>query len=182
MSTDGGPAWAERTVVDPGQAGRTAVDRSRLGDKTPAESQVTLAHIMSATDTNLYGTVHGGVVMKLVDDAAAAAAARHCGGPAVTASVDRMTFLNPAQVGDLLKVHAVVAHVGRTSLDIITTVTAERWNAPGEEREIVTAFLTFVAVDAAGKPRPVPRLTLAADIDERRNAEAREHRQARTGN
>ncbi|MFC9544316.1 hotdog domain-containing protein [Streptomyces sp. NPDC056956] len=63
--------------------------------KHPAASRVTLAHIMSEHDTNLYGTIHGGVVMKLIDDAAAAAAGRHADGPPVTASVDGMAFLAP---------------------------------------------------------------------------------------
>lgn len=173
------PLWAERTVVDPGAAGRTAVDPTRLGDKPPADSEITLAHIMSGTDTNLYGTVHGGVVLKLIDDAAAAAAARHSGGPAVTASVERLNFLAPAQVGDLLKVTAIVAAVGRTSLAVLTEVVAERWNAPGEQRQIVRAFLTFVAVDQAGRPRPVPQLVLSTDLDRERHAEALRQRALR---
>jgi 5-methyltetrahydropteroyltriglutamate--homocysteine methyltransferase len=85
-----------------------------------------LAGDMSEHDTNLYGTVHGGVVMKLADDAAAAAAARHAGGPAVTVSVDRMTFVAPARVGDLLTVRASVECAGRTSMDIGVQITAER--------------------------------------------------------
>ncbi|WP_030904499.1 acyl-CoA thioesterase [Streptomyces sp. NRRL F-5126] len=126
--------------------------------KSPADSTVTLAHIMSAHDTNLYGTVHGGVVMKLVDDAAGAAAARHAGCPAVTASVDRMSFIAPARVGDLLTVNAQVEYAGRTSMDVGVRVTAERWNAPGPATEVVTAHLTFVAVDADGTPHAVPAL------------------------
>lgn len=168
--------WTERIQIDPGSAGRTAVDPERLGDKAPTDSEITLAHIMSTGDTNLYGTVHGGVVMKLIDDAAAATAARHSGGPAVTASVERLNFLAAAQVGDLLKVHAVVADVGRTSLDVLTTVVAERWNTPGQERQIVQAFLTFVAVDGSGTPRPVPRLLVADAQSAARQTEARQHR------
>jgi acyl-CoA thioesterase YciA len=166
-------------VTDPGWARRKAVLTDRLDDKTPAVSRITLAHIMGPADTNLYGSVHGGVVMKLIDDAAAAAAARHSGGPAVTASVDRLNFLAPVQVGDLLKVTAMVASCGRTSLDVLTTVVAERWNRPGEERQVVRAFLTFVAVDSEGLPRPVPRLLVDNDEDVAREAEARSHRENR---
>lgn len=72
---------------------RTTTGRAH---KAPADSRVTLAHIMSEHDTNLYGTIHGGVVMKLIDDAAAAAAGRHADGPAVTVSVNRMAFLSPS--------------------------------------------------------------------------------------
>ncbi len=74
--------------------------------KHPAASRVTLAHIMSEHDTNLYGTIHGGVVMKLIDDAAAAAAGRHAHGPPVTASVDGMAFLAPVRAGDPLVTYA----------------------------------------------------------------------------
>lgn len=166
-------------MTDPGWARRQAVLTDRLDDKPPAASSITLAHIMGTGDTNLYGSVHGGVVMKLIDDAAAAAAARHSGGPAVTASVDRLNFLAPVQVGDLLKVTAVVSSAGRTSLDVLTTVVAERWNRPGEERQVVRAFLTFVAVDAEGTSRPVPRLLIENDEDRERELEARSHRGGR---
>ncbi|MFF7181257.1 hotdog domain-containing protein [Streptomyces sp. NPDC008121] len=128
--------------------------------KTPADSRVTLAHIMSEHDTNLYGTIHGGVVMKLIDDAAAAAAGRHADGPAVTVSVDRMTFLAPVRSGDLLSVHAELVRAGRTSMTAEVRVTAERWNASGPTAEVATGRLSFVAVDADGRPRPVPALDL----------------------
>lgn len=159
---------------------RRQVDPQRTGAKTPQETRVLLAHIMNSSDTNLYGTVHGGVVMKIVDDAAAAAAARHAGGPAVTVSVDGMTFINPAQVGDLLRADAVVASVGRTSIDTYVEVTAQRWNAPGADRAIVQAFLTFVAIDADGAPRQVPELLLGTPEDVALDARARERRTRRT--
>ncbi|MEV7570901.1 acyl-CoA thioesterase [Streptomyces tanashiensis] len=113
---------------------------------------------MSDHDTNLYGTIHGGVMMKLIDDAAAAAAGRHADGPAVTVSVDRMTFLAPVRAGDLLSVEAGLERVGRTSMTVGVRVTAERWNSSGPAVEVATAFLTFVAIDSDGGPRPVPPL------------------------
>ncbi|GGU72802.1 hypothetical protein GCM10010211_43310 [Streptomyces albospinus] len=126
--------------------------------KAPADSRVTLAHIMSEHDTNLYGTVHGGVVMKLVDDAAAAAAGRHSNGPAVTVSVDSMAFLRPVRAGQLLTVHAALDRAGRTSMGIAVRVTAEPWNTSGRVIDVATAHLTFVAIDSAGSPRAVPAL------------------------
>ncbi|PKV89125.1 acyl-CoA hydrolase [Streptomyces sp. TLI_146] len=137
---------------------RTTTGRAH---KAPADSRVTLAHIMSEHDTNLYGTIHGGVVMKLIDDAAAAAAGRHADGPAVTVSVNRMAFLAPVRAGDLLTVHAELERAGRTSMDVTVQVTAERWNASGPTTEVATAQLTFVAIDADGTPRGVPGLTTA---------------------
>lgn len=126
--------------------------------KTPAESQVMLKHIMSEHDTNLYGTIHGGVVMKLIDDTAAASAGRHADGPAVTASVNRMTFLAPVRAGDLLSAEATLERAGRTSMDVAVRVTAERWNFSGPVTEVATARLTFVAIDAEGRPRSIPAL------------------------
>ncbi|MFP3986006.1 acyl-CoA thioesterase [Streptomyces sp. E11-3] len=126
--------------------------------KAPADSCVTLAHIMSEHDTNLYGTIHGGIIMKLIDDAAAAAAGRHADGPSVTVSVNRMTFLAPVRAGDLLTVHAELERAGRTSMDVGVRVTAERWNASGPATNVATAQLTFVAIDAESRPRPVPAL------------------------
>ena len=83
---------------------------------------------MTGNDTNLLGTVHGGVIMKLVDDAAGAVAGRHSGGPAVTASMDEMVFLEPVRVGDLVHVKAQVNWTGRSSMEVGVRVLAERWN------------------------------------------------------
>ncbi|MFJ4318956.1 acyl-CoA thioesterase [Streptomyces lavendulae] len=139
------------------------ITAERRTSKQPDDSRVTLAHIMSEHDTNLYGTIHGGVVMKLIDDAAAAAAGRHADGPAVTVAVDSMSFLAPVRAGDLLSVDAELERAGRTSMTVGVRVRAERWNASGPTSEVATARLTFVAIDAEGRPRPVPALETAAD-------------------
>ncbi|MFJ2595179.1 acyl-CoA thioesterase [Streptomyces erythrochromogenes] len=138
----------------------TTAHTMRCVSKIPGDSRVTLAHIMSEHDTNLYGTIHGGVVMKLIDDAAAAAAGRHADGPAVTVAVDRMAFLAPVRAGDLLRVDAELERAGRTSMTVGVRVRAERWNASGPTTEVATARLAFVAIDAEGKPRPVPALDI----------------------
>ncbi|MFG2392264.1 acyl-CoA thioesterase [Streptomyces lavendulae] len=140
-----------------------AITAERRTSKQSDDSRVTLAHIMSEHDTNLYGTIHGGVVMKLIDDAAAAAAGRHADGPAVTVAVDSMSFLAPVRAGDLLSVDAGLERAGRTSMTVGVRVRAERWNASGPTSEVATARLTFVAIDAEGRPRPVPALETAAD-------------------
>lgn len=162
-----------------GLAARKSVRTGSDGPKTVADSSVTLAHIMGPNDTNLYGSVHGGVIMKLVDDAAAASAARHANGPAVTASIDGMTFVHPAYVGDLLRVDAQLAHAGRTSMDVVVEVSAQRWNESGQDRDIVRAFLTFVAVDADGRPRQVPALVTMSDQEKSIADEALERRRKR---
>ncbi|MEO3750285.1 acyl-CoA thioesterase [Streptomyces sp. B6B3] len=150
--------------------------------KPTAASRTTLSHIMTQNDVNLLGTVHGGVIMKLVDDAAGAVAGRHSGGPAVTASMDEMLFLEPVRVGDLVHVHAQVNWTGRSSMEIGVKVLAERWNESTPASRVGTAYLVFAAVDEDGRPRPVPPVLPESGRDRRRFQEAqirRTHRLAR---
>ncbi|MEU4686134.1 acyl-CoA thioesterase [Streptomyces xinghaiensis] len=150
--------------------------------KPTSASRTTLSHIMTAHDTNLLGTVHGGVIMKLVDDAAGAVAGRHSGGPAVTASMDEMVFLEPVRVGDLVHVRAQVNWTGRSSMEVGVRVMAERWNESTPATQVGSAYLVFAAVDAEGRPRPVPRVVPETERDKRRYQEAqirRTHRLAR---
>ncbi|MFD7629343.1 acyl-CoA thioesterase [Streptomyces sp. NPDC059851] len=153
-----------------------------LQGKPTAASRTTLSHIMTANDTNLLGTVHGGVIMKLVDDAAGAVAGRHSGGAAVTASMDEMAFLAPVRVGDLVHVKAQVNWTGRSSMEIGVRVLAERWNESTPATQVGSAYLVFTAVDGEGKPRTVPPVVPETDQDKRRYQEAqirRTHRLAR---
>ncbi|MFC7221042.1 acyl-CoA thioesterase [Streptomyces polyrhachis] len=150
--------------------------------KATSASRTTLSSIMTAAETNLLGTVHGGVIMKLVDDAAGAVAGRHSGGPAVTASMDEMVFLEPVHVGDLVHVKAQCNWTGRTSMEIGVRVLAERWNESTPATQVGSAYLVFAAVDDAGKPRMVPPVVPESDRDRRRFQEAeirRTHRLAR---
>ncbi|KNB54336.1 acyl-CoA thioesterase [Streptomyces caatingaensis] len=150
--------------------------------KPTSASRTTLSHIMTSNETNLLGTVHGGVIMKLVDDVAGAVAGRHSGGPAVTASMDEMAFLEPVRVGDLVHVKAQVNWTGRSSMEIGVRVLAERWNESRPATQVGSAYLVFAAVDEEGKPRPVPPVIPETDRDRRRYQEAqirRTHRLAR---
>ncbi|WP_031030375.1 acyl-CoA thioesterase [Streptomyces albus] len=155
---------------------------SELPGKQTSASRTTLSHIMTGSETNLYGTVHGGVIMKLADDAAGAVAGRHSGGPAVTASMDEMVFLEPVRVGDLVHVKAQVNWTGRTSMEIGVRVLAERWNESTPATHVGSAYLVFAAIDESGKPRPVPPVIPETEQDRRRYQEAqirRTHRLAR---
>ncbi|MEU5837479.1 acyl-CoA thioesterase [Streptomyces diacarni] len=150
--------------------------------KPTAASRTTLSHIMTGSETNLYGTVHGGVIMKLADDAAGAVAGRHSEGPAVTASMDEMVFLEPVRVGDLVHVKAQVNWTGRTSMEVGVRVLAERWNESTPATQVGSAYLVFTAIDEGGKPRSVPPVVPETDQDRRRYQEAqirRTHRLAR---
>ena len=155
---------------------------STLPGKPTSASRTTLSHIMTGNDTNLLGTVHGGVIMKLVDDAAGAVAGRHSGGPAVTASMDEMVFLEPVRVGDLVHVKAQVNWTGRTSMEVGVKVLAERWNESTPAVHVGSAYAVFTAVDGDGRPRPVPPVIPETEQDRRRYQEAqirRTHRLAR---
>jgi acyl-CoA hydrolase len=138
---------------------------------------------MTVLDTNLLGSVHGGVVMKLVDDVAGVVASRHSGGAAVTASMDEMDFLSPVRVGDLVHAEAQVNWTGRTSMEVGVRVLAEPWNEAGVEPvQVATAYLVFVGVDGDGRPRPVPPVLPENAEHRRRFGEAeirRTHRLAR---
>jgi acyl-CoA hydrolase len=156
---------------------------SELAGKPTSYSRVTLSRIMSQADVNLYGTVHGGVIMKLIDDAAGAVSARHSGGNAVTAAIDEIVLLEPVRVGDLVHAAAQINWTGRTSMEVGVRVLAEPWDRAGTDPvRVATAYLAFVGVDAAGEPRPVPAVLPETPEDKRRWHEAdirREHRLAR---
>jgi acyl-CoA hydrolase len=125
---------------------------------------------------NVLGDLFGGELMALVDQAAAVAAIRHAGGPAVTASIDRVDFKQPIHLGELVTCIAGVDFVGNSSMDITVEVYAESIHT-GERRHTHTAHVVFVAIDEQGKPRRVPRL-VAETLDERERYErARQHRE-----
>jgi acyl-CoA hydrolase len=143
-----------------------------------AHSRSVLVHWLGPTDANSAGFIHGGVVMKLCDDVAGLAGVRHSGGRVVTAGMDRMTFNEPIHVGELLTLRASVNAAWRTSMEIGVRVEAER-PADGTVRHTNSAYLTMVAVDADGRPRPVPPLEVEGDDAERRERAAQTRRRNR---
>jgi acyl-CoA hydrolase len=148
--------------------------------KPPSAARSGLSRIMTVLDTNLLGTVHGGVVMKLVDDVAGVVAQRHSGGPAVTASMDEMVFVAPVRVGDLVRAEAQVNWAGTTSMEVGVRILAEPWNEAGVPPvRVATAYLVFVAVDAEGRPRSVPPVLPETAEDRRRFGEAEIRRTSR---
>lgn len=142
------------------------------------ETEVRAAMFMSADQANHFGHVHGGQVMRLVDEIAYVCAARYSGGVAVTAAVDRIDFHEPIHVGELLHVLARVVYVGRSSMEIEITLHAEDIVA-GTMRHTNTCHFTFVALENVqnGRPRPVPRLVCRTRDDKIRYIQARLRRQ-----
>jgi acyl-CoA hydrolase len=148
-------------------------------DARPAsESRSILVRWMGVTDANNAGFVHGGTVMKLCDDAAGVAAIKHSRCRVVTAGMDRMTFLEPVEIGELLTLKAAVNAVWRTSMEIGVRVEAERPRT-GEVRHTSTAYLTFVALDEDGRPTEIPPLVANEPDERRREREAQTRRRNR---
>ncbi|MDH5224233.1 MAG: acyl-CoA thioesterase, partial [Actinomycetota bacterium] len=114
-----------------------------LRPKTVSDSRVELTQLMEATDVNIAGTVHGGVVMRLVDTAAGLAAIRHAAGLAVTVAIDEMTFLEPVHIGDVLVLRATVNDVGTSSMECGVRVEAHD-PVSGTMRHASSAYLVFV--------------------------------------
>lgn len=146
--------------------------------KSPKDSETVMALEMNPENANPAGNVHGGVIMKLIDTAAGVVAKRHARSNVVTASIDRLDFINPVYVGDLVILKARINYVGRTSMEVGVRVESEN-TITGEVRHTSSAYLTFVALDENGKPKEVPPLLLETEEDKRRNLEAQERRKMR---
>ncbi len=146
--------------------------------KTVDQSRIIMTQLMNPQDANHAGNVHGGVIMKLIDTAAAVVAVKHCRRNVVTASIDRLDLLRPVFIGDLVTFKASLNLVGRTSMEIGVRVEAENLRT-GEIRKAASAYLTYVALGKDGRPREVPPLILETVEDKRRNCEAKARREAR---
>ena len=141
-------------------------------------TRVTLQQVMMPEHANFQGQVHGGVIMKLVDEAGAISAMRHAQRQCVTVAIDSMSFLSPVQVGQLVSCTATVHFVGRTSLEVGVTVDAEDILA-ARLTHTNSAYLVYVALDADGKPVQVPGLLLETEEDRKRWEAARERQRTR---
>ncbi|HRZ29175.1 MAG: acyl-CoA thioesterase [Spirochaetota bacterium] len=142
------------------------------------ESAIEMVQQMSHQDANLAGNVHGGVIMKAIDTTAGIVAARHAGSNVVTASIDRLDFHSPVYVGDILRLKASLNFAGRTSMEVGVRVEAENF-ITGVVRHTASAYLTFVSLDAQGRPMKIPELVIETAEQKRRNAEAAARRNLR---
>lgn len=155
-----------------------------LEHETPSEgrtvrhSALTMAQLMLPAQANPAGFVHGGELMKLMDNAAGVAAARHSHSYVVTAQVNEIQFLHPVRVGSLVLVHATVTFVSRSSMEVRIEVQSE--DLDSEKRiTALTAYYTMVAVDSEGRPQTVPPLIIYTEEEERRFAEGQQRYDAR---
>lgn len=135
---------------------------SEQNTKKIEDSRVTLSLLMGQQNANRLGNVHGGVIMKLVDEAGAIAAMKHAQSPVVTVAVDSMTFVEPIHIGEVVTFHAELTYVGRTSMEARVEVLTED-PISANRRKSNTAYLVYVALDPNGRPTPVPQLLLETD-------------------
>jgi acyl-CoA hydrolase len=118
------------------------------------DSRATVIRLMMPPDANPHGNVHGGVIMRVVDEVAGIVAHRHARRNVVTARLDRMDFLEPVFVGNALTLHAQLAYTGRTSMEVMVDIRAENLDT-GEVVHTGTAWLTMIALNDRGKPVPI---------------------------
>ncbi|MHA1703944.1 MAG: acyl-CoA thioesterase [Promethearchaeota archaeon] len=149
-----------------------------MESKNVNKSKIHLAQLMMPEHANPAGNVHGGTIMKIIDNAALIAASRHTHSNCVTASVDKIDFITPVYVGNLVIAYASVNYTSRTSLEIGVRIEAECLLS-GVRTHVASSYLTFVALDKNDKPFDVPALIPETEEEKRRYNEAlkrREHR------
>jgi uncharacterized protein (TIGR00369 family) len=141
--------------------------------RSPAASRVSLSIIIMPGQANPYGTLHGGVLLRLADECGAIAALRHVGkGQIATAAMDSMTFLGPVFVGERVEVRAEVSFTGRTSIESRIEIFAEPLEKP-QPRKVGVGYAVYVALDDEGKRKhPVPPLLIETEADRRQQADA----------
>jgi acyl-CoA hydrolase len=137
-----------------------------------------MVQIVLPNDTNTFGNVLGGHVMQWIDLVGAVAANRHCRMPLVTASMERLDFISPIRLGDIVVLKARLNFVGNSSIEVGIDVYAEN-PLSGERRQTSSAVLTYVALDGRGNPSPVPALIVKTEEERQRFQTGEERRKMR---
>jgi len=146
--------------------------------KSPNESSTRMVRIMMPMDANVAGNVFGGSILRMIDEVASIVAFRHSRNNVVTASLDRMDFISPVYIGDILRMIASINYTHRTSMEVGVRVEAEN-PLTGEVRHTGTCYLTYVALDKNRKPTQVAILRPETGEEKRRWAEAEDRRKRR---
>jgi uncharacterized protein (TIGR00369 family) len=149
-----------------------------LSPKPVSASRISIAQLMQPEHANNLGNVHGGWIMKLVDEAGALACMRHSHRRVVTVAVDSLIFREPIHIGDLVILNAEVTYTGRTSMEAEVQVQAEN-PITGERTQTNTAYLVYVALDDQGHSVPVPPLMAETETEKQKMVAGRERQQRR---
>ncbi|MAU84057.1 acyl-CoA thioesterase [Gordonia sp. NPDC062954] len=157
----------------------TVTDRTDADEPEGDDDRISLSMslLMTPDMANFTGNVHGGTLLKLLDQVAYACASRYSRRYAVTLSVDRVIFREPIRVGEVLTLSASINYTGRTSMEVGIRVDTENV-LTGERRHTNSCYFTMVATDDAGRPHPVPQLVPRTAVARRRFTEAEERRAA----
>lgn len=147
-------------------------------ERPVSASQIQMHEMVLPNDANVLGNVRGGHVMHLMDMCAAMAALRHCRRAVVTAAVDHLDFRHAVRVGEMMILKASVNYADRTSMEVGVRIESEH-PLTGARRHTSSAYLTFVALDDAGRPTTVPRVIARSVIEKRRYRDARARRKER---
>ena len=149
-----------------------------MPDTSMRERRLTMTVLMTPDLVNFSGNVHGGAILRLLDQVAYACASRYCGCYVVTLSVDQVFFKQAIHVGELVTFLAQVNHTGKSSMEIGIKVVTENTRS-GECRHAMSCFFTMIAVDENRKPIPAPTVVPATDEDRRRFAAAAKRKELR---
>ncbi|MBP2652810.1 MAG: acyl-CoA hydrolase [Firmicutes bacterium] len=141
--------------------------------KTISESKVVMANVMLPQHANPAGNVHGGEIIKMMDNAAGAVAQRHARTNVVTARIDEVKFILPIRIGDVVTCYGQLTYVGRTSMEILITVTVEDLSKDESPKTALTAFFTLVSLDENGTPQPVASLEITTEEERKAFEEGR---------
>ncbi|KPM33758.1 Thioesterase superfamily protein [Croceitalea dokdonensis DOKDO 023] len=145
--------------------------------KSPEESRVSITELMQPSHSNFGGKVHGGYILSLMDQIAFACASKHSQRYCVTASVNRVDFLNPVEVGDLLTLKASINYTGKTSMVVGVRVESENV-ITGKKTHCNSSYLTMVAKAENGGNSPIPGLLITTKNEMRRFARSKERKQS----
>lgn len=145
-----------------------------IKSKTVEETKVIYGNLMQPEHANSSGNVHGGEVMKMMDNAGGVVARRHSRTNVVTARVDALEFHQPIHVGDYVICVCKMTHVGTSSMEVMIKVMVENLEYNSEPKVALTGYFTYVAIDSDGKALPVPTLKLVTDEEVRRYNEGKE--------
>ena len=151
---------------------------TELTPKPIRTSRISIAQMMQPEHANNLGNVHGGWIMKLVDEAGALACMRHAQRRVVTVAIDSMSFRHPIKTSDLVILNAEVSYTGSTSMEAEVQVIAEN-PITGQRWQTNTAYLVYVALDDDGKPTSIPPIAAETIDEERKMAEAKERQKRR---
>lgn len=135
--------------------------------KSVEESKIQISELMLPSNTNFGGKIHGGYILKLMDQIAFACASKHSGSYCVTASVDKVNFLNPIEVGELVTMKASINYVGKSSMVVGIRVESENIQT-GKKKHCNSSYFTMVAVNKDGETTTVPGLKITSKIDAKR--------------